>query len=97
MASLTEYMKKGNFEWTKVVQRAFKTIKDRLRLAPILALPNFDVLFEVDYDAGGIRIGVVLTQAKHPLTFFSEKLNGLRVNYSNYDNKFYAIVRALKH
>jgi len=41
----------------------------------ILNIPNFDLLFEVKCDASGIAIGVVPTQAKHPLAFFSEKLN----------------------
>ena len=42
-------------------------------------------------------IGVVATQGKRPLAYFSEKLNGSRLNYSTYDKEFYAIVRALEH
>jgi len=40
---------------------------------------------------------VILTQSKRPLAYFSEKLSGLRLNYSTYDKKFYAIVKALEH
>jgi len=89
--------KKESFEWTKAAQRAFETVKDRLCSTPILALPNFDLLFKVEYDASGIRIGAVLTQAKCPLAFFSGRLNGSRLNSSTYDKEFYAIVRALEH
>ena len=39
---------------------------------------------------------MVLTQAKHPLAFFSEKLNCLRLNYSADDKECYDIVRALE-
>jgi len=85
MAPLAKCIKKGNLEWTRATQRAFDSIKKRLCLAPILALPNFEVLFEVECDASGVGIRVVLTQLKRPLAYFSEKLNGLRLNYSTYD------------
>ena len=78
IAPLTGRVKKGTFEWTKATQRAFESIKGRLCLAPILALPNFKLLFEVKCDASRARIGAVLTQANCPLAYFSEKLNGSR-------------------
>lgn len=36
-------------------------------------------------------------EGKCPIAYFSEKLNGARLNYSTYDKDFYAIVRALDH
>ena len=63
----------------------------------MLALPDFDKLFEVECDASGVGIGAVLLQEKRPIAFFSEKLSGPKLNYFNYDREFYAIVRALDH
>jgi len=65
MAPLTEYMKKGSFEWTKATQRAFEAIKDRLCSTPTLALPNFNLLFKVKCDAWR-WIGAIFTHAKGP-------------------------------
>jgi len=44
----------------------------------------------------GVGIRVAPNQSMHPLAYFSEKLNGSRLNYFTYD-KFYAIIRALEH
>jgi len=84
-------MQKGNVSWSLVAQKEFEVIKQRLCEAPILALPNFEELFEVECDASGLEIGVILTQLKKSLAYFNEKLSGPKLTY---ENEFYAIVRA---
>ncbi|XP_021757420.1 uncharacterized protein LOC110722456 [Chenopodium quinoa] len=68
ISPLTKLLKEKVFKWNDSAQRAFEEIKAKLCSAPILALPDFDKLFEVECDASGVGIGAVLVQDKRPIS-----------------------------
>jgi len=95
MAPITDCLKQGEFGWTKAAAKTFQEIKERMTEASFMKLSDFTKAFEITCDASGIGIGGVLIQEKHPVAYFSEKLNDTRQRYSTYDKEFYAVFQAL--
>jgi hypothetical protein len=88
--------KKGvSFNWDPTHQQAIDMLKSKLTQAPLLQLPDFDKMFELECDTSGFDIGEVLLQCGKPIAFFSEKLSGPSLNYSMYDKELYALVHVL--
>ena len=84
------------FKWTEATDINFKLLKKKINEKPILALPSFVKFFQVEIDASGKTIGVVLSQEHIPVAYFSEKLNEEKQKYSSYDKDLYAVVQDLK-
>ena len=86
-APLIETMRGGKkeFKWTAKVGTSFEMLKKKVTEQPILVLPDFNKVFQVDCDASGYAIGAVLSQEGKPIAYFSEKLNNARKKYSIYN------------
>jgi hypothetical protein len=63
------------FKWTEEDYRSFKLLKKMITEKLVLDLPSFDKIFQIETDASGTAIGVILSQEHRPIAYFSEKLN----------------------
>ncbi|XP_043697264.1 uncharacterized protein LOC122648058 [Telopea speciosissima] len=93
---LTDLLKKDCFHWNDGVAAAFVNLKAAMTNLPVLALPDFNVPFELETDASGLGIGAVLIQLGHPIAFFSKKLSCQMRAASTYVRELFAITQAVK-
>nr|GEV84819.1 DNA-directed DNA polymerase [Tanacetum cinerariifolium] len=80
--------------------KAFQTLKEKLMEAPILIAPNWDLPFELMYDASDFTIGAVLGQQheKHfkPIHYASKTMNDAESNYTTTEMEMLAVVYAFE-
>lgn len=54
---------------------------------PVLALPNFSLLFMIETDVFGFELGAVLSQNYRPIAYFNQKLVPLSQAKSIYERE----------
>ncbi|GKF40614.1 putative reverse transcriptase domain-containing protein, partial [Tanacetum coccineum] len=94
MPELTQ--KNQKFDWGEEQEEAFKLLKQKLCVAPILALPEGSDDFVVYYDASIKGLGVVLMHRMKVIAYASRQLKIYEKNYTTHDLKLGAAVFALK-
>nr|GFC93947.1 reverse transcriptase domain-containing protein [Tanacetum cinerariifolium] len=80
--------------------KAFQTLKQKLTEAPILIAPNWDLPFELMWDASDFAIGAVLGKCyeKHfrPIHYVSKTLTEAELNYTTTEKEMLAVVYAFE-
>ncbi|SOV03718.1 uncharacterized protein UDID_19310 [Ustilago sp. UG-2017a] len=90
------------FAWHNDAQHAFEQLHSAFGTDTILR--HFDPTWPiiVETDASDFAVTAVLSQtfdqgARHPIAFFSKKLDPAQLNYPIFDKEMFAIVAAFKH
>lgn len=92
-APLTPLLKKDAFKWNKEAQKDLETLKQAIVSMLVLAMPNFSLPFELETDASGTCVGVVLMQKGRPIAYFSQAFSSKKKLNSVYEHELMAIVR----
>lgn len=93
---LTNMTKKRAFRWEEDSEKAFEELKQAVSTIPVLAMPNFEKLFEVHMDASDRGIGIVLVQEGRPLAFLSKALGPRRWEWSVYVKEMMTVLEAVR-
>eukprot|EP00253_Pinus_taeda_P011525 PITA_11525 len=95
------YALTGNidFLWTEKCERAFNDLKKLVSTAPVLHGPNWDLPFQISFDASDTTIGVVLGQEEdrkpYAIYYISKNLSPVELNYTVTEKEFLAVIHAI--
>nr|GEV17731.1 putative reverse transcriptase domain-containing protein [Tanacetum cinerariifolium] len=94
---ITKLTQKGiKFDWGEKEENVFRLIKQKLRSALILALPEGSKDFVVYCDASHKGLGAVLMQREKVTAYASRQLKIHETNYTTHDLELGSVVFALK-
>nr|GEV45345.1 ribonuclease H-like domain-containing protein [Tanacetum cinerariifolium] len=98
---MTRLLKKDTlFFFSKECVEAFQTLKRKLTEAPILIVPDWDLPFELMFDASDFAIGVVMgqRQEKHfrPIQYASKTMTRALSNYTTMEKEMLGVVYAFE-
>nr|GEV96623.1 putative reverse transcriptase domain-containing protein [Tanacetum cinerariifolium] len=94
LTKLTQKNKK--FKWETEAEEAFQTLKQKLRCAPILALPEGSEDFVVYCDESLRGFGAVLMQREKVITYAYQQLRTHEENYTTHGLELRVMVFALR-
>nr|GEV34278.1 reverse transcriptase domain-containing protein [Tanacetum cinerariifolium] len=92
--------KETHFVFSKECIDAFNTLKKKLTEAPILVVPDWNLLFELVCDASDYAIGAVLGQRKskhfQPIHYASKTMTKAQIHYTTTEKEMLTVVYAFE-
>nr|GEZ62408.1 reverse transcriptase domain-containing protein [Tanacetum cinerariifolium] len=94
------FEKETPFVFSKDCIDSFKTLKKKLTEAPILVVPDWNLPFELMYDASDFPIGAVLGQRKtkhfQPIHYANKTMTEAQIHYTTTEKEILAVVYAFE-
>ena len=91
-------VKDAPFNFFQECKDAFNLLKKELTQAPIMVTPNWELPFEIMYDASDYAVGAVLGHRRDnqflPIYYASKTMNPAQENYSTTEKELLAVVFA---
>lgn len=84
------------FAWSEECEKCSTEMKDMLKSASVLVLPEVDQAYVVYMDASILRLGCVLTHHRKIIAYASRKLKKHEGNFLTHNMEMNAVVFALK-
>jgi hypothetical protein len=94
---LTALLKGAAFTYTPQADAAFLALKEKLKSAPLLQLPDFSKHFYVDCDASGTDFGAVPHQGDGALSDFSHAIAPHHAKLPAYERELTGLVKAVRN
>ncbi|XP_061360425.1 uncharacterized protein LOC133304398 [Gastrolobium bilobum] len=92
-------VKDTSFNFDEECLHSFNLLKEKLTIAPVLMVPDWNLPFELMCDVSAYAIGAVLGHRKdkllHVIYYASKVLNEAQVNYATTEKEMLAVVYAL--
>jgi hypothetical protein len=84
------------FQWGGKQEKAFKTLKEKIRTTPVLAMLDLQQPFEIQTDASGYAMVTFLMHCGKPICYHYETFTQAVINYPTYDKDLYVLVQSVK-
>nr|KYP49595.1 Retrovirus-related Pol polyprotein from transposon 17.6 [Cajanus cajan] len=81
--TLTQLLKKDEFQWNVEAQAALDKLKHLVAELPVLTVPNFSKTFIIETDASNKGLGAVLLQEGRLVAFLNQTLPNRAQNDTN--------------
>jgi hypothetical protein len=92
-------IKDVDFVWTEQCQTAFKTMKAKPYVAPVIRGPNWNLPFHISIDASNTTTGGVLRQKEdhqsYAIYFVSKNMSPTELNYTVTEKEFLVVFHAI--